>query len=187
MQRSDNSLRRRAVLAGTLTLLFLLVASAQAQTFQVLHSFTGGEDGYAPTSVVLDGAGNLYGDTGYGGNYESSCNYVGSPTGCGVVFKMTHHGSSWIFDPLASFNGANGYEPLQALTIAPNGARFTAPPSTAVRVAPNATTSAPAAEPSSSCGLPPASVSPSPVPGLYPTFTSLSAAQVTANFLTLAA
>ena len=126
MTRSTQSRLSPATYRLLLAVLFTLALflPAQAQTFHVLHAFTGGADGYAPTSVVLDGAGNLYGDTGYGGNYESSCNYVGSPTGCGVVFKMSHHGSGWIFDPLASFNGANGYDPLQALTIAPNGALY---------------------------------------------------------------
>lgn len=124
--KSGNRFSKRSAFIGTALVIFfqLGVSTAQAQTFQVLHTFTGGADGYAPTSVVLDGAGNLYGDTGYGGNYESSCNYVGSPTGCGVVFKMSHHGSSWIFAPLASFNGANGYEPEQGITIAPNGTLY---------------------------------------------------------------
>ncbi|MGA2373793.1 MAG: choice-of-anchor tandem repeat GloVer-containing protein [Candidatus Korobacteraceae bacterium] len=112
-----------AQIAACLAFLFAAVM-APAQTFTVLHTFTGGADGYAPTSVVSDGAGNLYGDAAYGGNYESSCNYVGTQTGCGVVFKMSHHGSSWIFDPLASFDGANGYDPLQGITIAPNGTLY---------------------------------------------------------------
>jgi len=94
---------------------------AQAQTFQVLHTFTGGAGGYYPTSVITDGAGTLYGDTSYGGNYVSSCNYFGTPTGCGLVFKMSLHGSSWIFDPLASFAETNGYQPQQAVTVTPNG------------------------------------------------------------------
>ena len=40
---------------------------AQAQTFKVIHNFTGGQDGQNPfAGVTLDKAGNLYG-TAYGG------------------------------------------------------------------------------------------------------------------------
>jgi len=121
----NRSSRRCAVIAAALALFVVAgVTGAQAQSFQVLHTFTDGSDGYYPESVVVDGAGNLYGNTAYGGNYESSCNYVGTPTGCGVVFKMTHHASGWIFNPLASFDGANGYDPQQAITVAPNGTLY---------------------------------------------------------------
>ena len=45
----------------------------------VLHSFTGGTDGWAPfAGLIRDAAGNLYGTTASGGAY-----------GEGVVFKLT--------------------------------------------------------------------------------------------------
>ncbi len=44
----------------------------------VLHSFTGGSDGYNPLKIVLDSAGDIYGVTQQGG-----------ANGGGVVFKMT--------------------------------------------------------------------------------------------------
>jgi uncharacterized repeat protein (TIGR03803 family) len=51
----------------------------------VLYSFTGQADGAEPGDrLLLDGAGNLYGTTGVGG--DLSCN---PPYGCGVVFKLT--------------------------------------------------------------------------------------------------
>jgi uncharacterized repeat protein (TIGR03803 family) len=54
----------------------------------VLYTFTGGADGAVPTAgVVLDGQGNLYGTTAYGGG-SGTCLY-GTIDGCGVVFKLT--------------------------------------------------------------------------------------------------
>jgi len=50
----------------------------------VLHSFTGGKDGFNPGSnLIMDQAGNLYGTTLQGGG--TSC----AAGGCGVVFKIT--------------------------------------------------------------------------------------------------
>jgi uncharacterized repeat protein (TIGR03803 family) len=46
----------------------------------VLHTFTGGSDGGNPDSVVLDGAGNLYGTAATGGRCRDQ--------GCGVVFNI---------------------------------------------------------------------------------------------------
>ena len=113
-----------AAITGAL-LLILGAAEAQAQTFQVIHNFTGGVAGYYPgTGVVFDQAGNLYGTAAYGGNYNSSCNYVGSETGCGVVYKMTHHGSGWVFNLLFSFDGSNGYNPEQQLALASDGTLY---------------------------------------------------------------
>lgn len=51
--------------------------SAQAQTFTVLYSFTGGTDGYLPAFGLLrDSAGNLYGSTFRGG--DPTCVATGS-------------------------------------------------------------------------------------------------------------
>ena len=48
--------------------LMLVPSLAQAQTFKVIHSFTGGGDGAGPFSnLVMDKAGNLYGTTSAGG------------------------------------------------------------------------------------------------------------------------
>lgn len=52
----------------------------------VLHSFTGA-DGELPNSLIMDGAGNLYGTTlGGGSRVGSNCFYY---HGCGTVFKLT--------------------------------------------------------------------------------------------------
>jgi uncharacterized repeat protein (TIGR03803 family) len=112
-------------LAIVAVLTVITTQAAQAQTFKVLHSFTGGANGWGPANgVVSDRAGNLYGATAYGGNYTSSCNYEGTQTGCGVVYKISHHGSGWIFNVLSSFDGANGYNPAQVITVAPDGSLY---------------------------------------------------------------
>ena len=62
--------------------------SAQAQTFNVLHNFTGGGDGASPgAGLTMDKGGNFYGTTESGG--------AGGPNGYGTVFKLTHKGSGW--------------------------------------------------------------------------------------------
>ena len=105
------------VIAGT---------SAHAQTFQVLHTFTGAGDGKYPSGggITMDRFGNLYGGTSYGGQYTNNCDYYGTQTGCGVVFKMSHRASGWTFDVLHSFNGSDGYSPNQLISVAADGSIY---------------------------------------------------------------
>ena len=78
----------RAALPMLVTVLFAL--GGHAQTFSVLHSFSGGADGSEPSSgLTMDRAGNLYGTALFGGSNDF-----------GVVFKMVQHNSSWIARPL---------------------------------------------------------------------------------------
>jgi uncharacterized repeat protein (TIGR03803 family) len=75
----------------------VFTTSAQAQTINVLHSFTGYGDGSAPTAgVTLDRAGNLYGTT-------SEFDFDGP----GNVYKLSQAGSGWILNTLYSFNHPN--------------------------------------------------------------------------------
>jgi uncharacterized repeat protein (TIGR03803 family) len=76
----------------------------QAQTFMVLHTFTGTNDGLSPIGgVSIDTSGNLYGSATFGGDYRGEC----APTGCGIVFELTHRGGGWILQPLYSFQGGD--------------------------------------------------------------------------------
>jgi len=120
-------LRMSAPVLSLLCLLILVAAhSAVAQTFTVIHQFTGGADGANPQDgLVMDGAGNLYGVTEFGGNV-SSCVSGSQASGCGVVFKMKHSGSSWTLSPLHTFaqNGTDGSYPVGHVVFGPDGALY---------------------------------------------------------------
>jgi uncharacterized repeat protein (TIGR03803 family) len=80
----------------------------------VLYSFTGGHDGGTPVyvDVTFDAAGNIYGTTGGGG---LDCTSNGA---CGVVFKLSRSGSSWIETVLYSFgNFPDGFAPYSGVTF----------------------------------------------------------------------
>ncbi|MGA2903057.1 MAG: choice-of-anchor tandem repeat GloVer-containing protein [Candidatus Korobacteraceae bacterium] len=108
-----------------LSLLFsfttIAMRPARAQTFSVVYSFQAeGQAGFYPTSgVTVDHGGNLYGTAEYGGP-GTSC-YLG----CGTVFKLTRHGSSWTLAPLYDFLGNDdGGNPNARVVIGPNGTLF---------------------------------------------------------------
>jgi len=88
--------------------------SAQAQTFTVLHTFTGGGDGAHPYSTPMpDAAGNLYDTTTLGG--PGNCT---PPYECGTVFKLSRKNSGWVLQTLYTFDpttGTDGYAPLGQL------------------------------------------------------------------------
>jgi len=108
----------------TIATLFAMVAlitqSAQAQTFSVLYTFTGGSDGASPyAGVTLDRAANLYGTATLGGS--QNC-YFGGDSGCGTVFKLSHKGTGWIFSLLYGFTGgSDGWWPFTSVTLGPDG------------------------------------------------------------------
>ena len=74
----------------------------------VLHSFTGGSDGYAPQAgLIADGAGNMFGTTVYGGG-SPSCEH-----GCGTIFRVGTDGSESV---VYSFRGGrDGEDPEPGL------------------------------------------------------------------------
>lgn len=78
----------------------------QAQTFQVIHQFTGREDqGIPANTMAIDRAGNLYGTTAFQG--------LGP---YGTVFRMERSGSSWIFNKLYTFRGkGDGVAPYEVV------------------------------------------------------------------------
>ncbi len=110
---------RMGTFAKTVAMVFgltlLTTPAAQAQTFSVLHYFTGGEDGSLPVAGVTVGPGGvLYGTASQGGN-----------GGYGTVFKLRQVNSSWIFSVLYGFSGGNdGYRPIGGVVIGPNDALY---------------------------------------------------------------
>jgi uncharacterized repeat protein (TIGR03803 family) len=112
------SSRYRAVFAITLLVgLTVIIASAasQAQTFTVIHNFTGGGDGGGPTAgVTVDTGGNLYGTTQNGG-----------ADGFGIVYRLKHSGSGWQVTPLYSFQGgSDGAGPNASVVFGPDGSLY---------------------------------------------------------------
>jgi uncharacterized repeat protein (TIGR03803 family) len=100
-----------------LGLLFLLLTPqpAQGQTYQVIHAFTGGEDGGNPaTGLTIDAAGNLYGTATGGGVYNH-----------GVVFKLKRTSAGWVLNPLYSFAAGNdGAGPEGRVSLAKDGTLY---------------------------------------------------------------
>jgi len=113
-----------ARLAGIASLLFLLVTAitAQAQTYTVLHTFTGHGDGANPAAgLTMDRAGNFYGTSSYGGYSGGGCSY----NGCGVVYKLSYSGSGWTLTPLYTFQGGNdGAIPNARVVFGPDGSLY---------------------------------------------------------------
>lgn len=96
--------------ALALAMLLGAVQPARAQTYTVLHAFTGTPDGSLPVNGVLrDAQGNLYGTTYLGGN--QSC---GSYPGCGTVFTINMAGQESI---LYNFTEKNGLGPAGYLNF----------------------------------------------------------------------
>jgi len=83
--------------AGTV---FKLANGSSGWVETVLHTFTGGTDGAAPTGIVLDSAGNIYGTASQGGNL-SDC----AKLGCGQVFKLTLGVGGWHKNVIYNFAG----------------------------------------------------------------------------------
>jgi uncharacterized repeat protein (TIGR03803 family) len=116
MRLSSPSTARLGILvvAGLVITVGVLAApTAQAQSFTVLHTFTGQGDGYQPYSTLaMDNAGNLYGTTSEVGH------------GAGTVFQFKRAGSSWILKTLYSFSGPDGAIPYGGVVFGPDGALY---------------------------------------------------------------
>jgi uncharacterized repeat protein (TIGR03803 family) len=90
---------------------FEMTPSGGGWTEKKLHNFrNNGTDGtYPVSSLIFDGAGNLYGTTYYGGDYPC---YYG--LGCGTVFELTPaEGGGWTEQKLHNFgiNSKDGIYP----------------------------------------------------------------------------
>jgi uncharacterized repeat protein (TIGR03803 family) len=90
-----------AIMAVTL----ILANSAWGRVDKILYTFTGGADGNAPSALIFDGAGNLYGTTPGGGSGAcQNLNYVG----CGTVFELMRNADgTWTKKVLYEFMGGD--------------------------------------------------------------------------------
>ena len=84
---------------------------AQAQTFTLLHTFSGVPDGAGPSGLIRDAAGNLYGTTSGGGN---KCGYQGRST-CGTVFRLDPAGTETVLYRFTA--GTDGSNPAAGLVM----------------------------------------------------------------------
>jgi uncharacterized repeat protein (TIGR03803 family) len=99
------------LLALQLLLLLFASSSVRAQTFTVLHTFTGKGDGQEPAAgVIRDVHGNLYGTTSQGGAFE-----------VGTVFEIDVHGKETI---LHSFWSGDGLTPEASVIWSPTGVLY---------------------------------------------------------------
>ncbi len=95
-------------------LALLLTQFASAQTFQVLHNFTGGLDGSTPPyTLAQDAAGYFFGTANMGGR-----------NGTGVVFRFEQMNGNWVLLPIYNFSDQDG-QPGWGVTLAPDGTIYT--------------------------------------------------------------
>jgi uncharacterized repeat protein (TIGR03803 family) len=88
-------------------------ALAHAQTFHVLHNFSGGGDGATPSAGLTISGGNFYGTT------------MSGASGNGTVFRLSHSGSGWVLNTLYTFQGGNdGSAPIARVVFGPDGALY---------------------------------------------------------------
>ncbi len=105
-----------ATMMMMLALSLVTANSAQAQSFSVVHNFSGGLDGANPyAGLTMDRAGNFYGTT-----------YAGGSSRLGTVYRLKRSGSSWIADGLYSFRGGpnDGAEPVARIIFGPDGSLY---------------------------------------------------------------
>jgi uncharacterized repeat protein (TIGR03803 family) len=106
-----DALRVTATAALLLASVLVPAVPADALTFTVLHTFTGGSDGANPLAgLTVDRAGNLYGTAESGG------------AGYGTAFELKHSASGWMFQVLYSFvSGSDGAAPVARVMPGPVG------------------------------------------------------------------
>lgn len=116
-----------AALLSTLVLVLVASQSAQAQTFRVIHDFSGTDGARPSTGLTIDAEGNLYGTAAAGGVSQilgDECR-PGGAHGCGTVFQLRPSGSGWQLTTLHNFQGrSDGFEPYAKLHLASDGSLY---------------------------------------------------------------
>jgi len=118
--KSSTSTAIRAIFPCTLAAVFLAVLSttAQAQTFSVIHTFSGTDGAFPQAGLSMDARGRLYGSTSSGGPNSINC----QQEGCGTIFRLEKQNGGWTLSPLWRFHGpSDGADPINRPTFAPNG------------------------------------------------------------------
>jgi hypothetical protein len=75
-------------------------------TETILYGFNGNDGSIPVGGAIIDGNGNLYGTTAYGGS--GTCLLFGDNVGCGVVYELSppiQKGGQWIYTVLYNFQG----------------------------------------------------------------------------------
>jgi uncharacterized repeat protein (TIGR03803 family) len=118
MQRNNWKTKAHGLWAAVVLIIgFLLTQPTDAQTYTVLHHFTGASDGANPLAgVTVDSGGSLYGTTMAGGR-----------KGFGTVYRLANSGGNWVFYLVYSFAGfekGDGSGPYARVVIGPDGALY---------------------------------------------------------------
>src|SRR5580658_10045270 len=110
VRRSSSGRVSTAVLFAALA----LALSASAQTETTLYNLNGTTDGVYPRAgVVFDSAGNLYGTSLYGGNFDCR----NTDNGCGAVWEISPSpGGAWTETVIHTFSdGDDGATPYASV------------------------------------------------------------------------
>ena len=107
------------VAALLFTIVFALAATqlARAQTFAVLHAFSGPDGALPESGLIVGHDGNFYGTT-FTGAYGSSYD--------GTVYKLFHSGDAWMLTTLHQFQFSlgEGIGPAANVVFGPDGALY---------------------------------------------------------------
>jgi uncharacterized repeat protein (TIGR03803 family) len=97
-----------------ITFVTLPIPLTVAQTFSVIHTFTGGGDGSDPEAGVAIRGGVLYGTASGGGNHNFPQ---------GAVYEIMDLGSGWVTTPIYIFNATenDGAYPRARVVFGPDG------------------------------------------------------------------
>src|SRR5580704_17619311 len=114
----EQTIFRTSLCVAMLTAAFALASPAQAQTFSVIHTFSGIDGANPVAGLTIDARGRLYGTTQNGGHRNSFC----PQQGCGTAFRLAAPGGGWTLTPLHQFEGpSDGATPMARPVFGPNG------------------------------------------------------------------